>query len=322
MVLINMTEQYIEEIIQKYASGTAREEEIQKLMDWYRDSPDKVHWASPDPAEKQKVYDRMLNRMKKDIRTEDIPVVSFPWSKIAATLVLLLGIAALLVYYKPFSPAYITVVNPSGKIQIIQLPDSSYVSLNANSTLRYAKNFKNHRNLELSGEGYFKVTHDPSNPFIVKAGDVETTVLGTSFNIKAYPSLSTTAVSVISGRVKVEHEKKKLGILYPSDRLQYDRVQQTMNLATVDTNSVIAWTAGKLQFEGTPFSEIAGTLENWYGVKIVLTNPGMGSCRYYMSFDNTTTLEKLLATMSAITEMQYSINKNKNTVTISGKECR
>jgi ferric-dicitrate binding protein FerR (iron transport regulator) len=84
----------------------------------------------------------------------------------------------------------------------------------------------------------------------------------------------------------------------------------------------MAWTKGKLQFEGVPFSEIASTLENWYGVKIVLANPGMGSCRYYMSFDNTTTLEKILATMSAITEMRYLFNQNKDTVTISGKECR
>jgi ferric-dicitrate binding protein FerR (iron transport regulator) len=214
-----MTEQNIEELIQKYASGTARDEEIQKLMDWYRDSPDEVHWTSPDPKEKQKVYDRMFNRMQKEIFGGSRRIISFHWSRVAAILVLFLGIAALLVYLKPFSQAYITFSNPSGSIQMIQLPDSSYVSLNANSTLRYAKYFKKRRSLELTGEGYFKVTHDPSHPFIVKAGNVNVTVMGTSFNIKAYPSMPTTAISVITGIVKVDHEKKELGLLSPMEQL-------------------------------------------------------------------------------------------------------
>src|SRR5262245_57405393 len=131
-----MTEQNIEELIQKYSDGTAREDEIQQLMDWYHDSLGEAYWTSSDPGEKKKVYNRMLSRMQKGIRAEQRRVVSFSWSKVAAVLVLVLGIAALLVYYKPFPPAYITVNNPSGKIQLIQLPDGSQVSLNANSTLR------------------------------------------------------------------------------------------------------------------------------------------------------------------------------------------
>ena len=288
-----MTEQNIEELIQKYASGTAREEEIQKLMDWYRDSLGEAHWVSADPAERLKVQNRMLNRMQKEIRVKLPRVVSFHWTKMAAILVLFLGIAALLVYLKPFSAAYITVANPSGKVQTVQLPDSSFVSLNANSTLKYTTNFKSNRSLELSGEGFFKVSHDPSHPFTVNAGDLQTTVLGTAFNIKAYPSMPTTAITVINGSVRVNHENKDLGVLSPSDQLRYDRSQQRAGLATIDTNSVLAWTKGQLQFEGETFSEIAGSLENWYGVKIVLTNPGMGACRYYMSFDNRTALDKL-----------------------------
>ena len=322
MVLISMTEQNIEELIRKYSNGIAREDEIQKLMDWYRDSLSELHWVSSDPGEKQKVYDRMLNRMRKEIHAKHRPVVSFSWSKVAAVLVLFLGIAALLVFYKPFSPAYLTVNNPSGKIQLVHLPDGSHVSLNANSTLRYVKNFEKNRSLELSGEGYFEVTHDPSHPFKVKAGEVETTVVGTSFNIKAYPALTNTIVSVITGRVKVTHEEKDLGLLTPTNQLAYDRFRQTSGISIIDTNSVVAWTRGKLQFEGEKFSDIAATLENWYGIKIVLSNPGIGACRYYMSFDNTTTIDKLLSTMSLITEMQYSINKNTNTITFSGKECR
>jgi len=316
-----MTEQNIEKLIEKYSDGTARKEEIQELMDWYRDSPGEIHWPSTDFEEKTKVYDRMLHRMQKEIRAQPTFVVSFSWLKVAAVLILFMGVAALLVYYKPFSTSYLTVNNPSGKIQLIQLPDGSHVWLNANSTLRYAKNFEKKRTIELRGEGYFDVTHDPSHPFKVKAGDLETTVVGTSFNIKAYPAFANTTISVITGRVKVAHQEKELGLLSPSTQLTYDRAKQTANSSNIDTGSVTAWTKGKLQFEGEKFSDIAEALQNWYGVKIVLANPGIGSCRYYMTFDNTTALDQLLTTMSAITEMKYSVNKNTNTITVSGKEC-
>jgi ferric-dicitrate binding protein FerR (iron transport regulator) len=196
------------------------------------------------------------------------------------------------------------------------------VSLNANSSLRYAKDFEKNRTLELTGEGYFDVTHDPSHPFIVKAGELETTVVGTSFNIKAYPALANTTVSVLNGRVKVTHEDKDLGLLSPSKQLTFDKVRQTANTTNVDTSSITSWTKGKLQFEGEQFSDIAAALENWYGVKIVLKNPGIALCRYYMTFDNTIELDKLLETMSSLTEMQYLVDKNTNTITFSGKECR
>ena len=317
-----MTEQNIEELIQKYSEGTAREDEVKKLMDWYRDSPGEVNWISSDTGEKQTVYDRMLNRMQKEIHAERKSIVLFSWLKVAAVLILFLGIAALLVYYKPFTPSYSTINNPSGKIQLLQLPDGSRVSLNANSTLRYAKDFKKNRTMELTGEGFFDVTHDSSHPFKVKAGELETIVVGTSFNIKAYPASASTTISVIAGQVKVTHEEKELGLLSPSKQLVYDRLRQTANAAIIDTSGITAWTRGTLQFDGEKFSDIAEALENWYGVKIVLTNPGIASCRYYMTFDNATTLDKLLATMSSITEMQYSLNKNTNTITFSGRECR
>jgi len=120
----------------------------------------------------------------------------------------------------------------------------------------------------------------------------------------------------------VTHEEKELGLLSPSKQLTYDRIKQTANSSDIDTSSVTAWTKGKLKFEGEKFSDIAAALENWYGVKIVLTSPGIGLCRYYMTFDNTTAIDKLLATMSSMTEMQYSINKYTNTITFSGKLCR
>jgi transmembrane sensor len=243
-----MTEQQIEELIQKYANGTADKEETRKLMDWYQHAFRETEWLSPDPQEKEKVHDRMLRRLQAETGSGKGRVISFPWLKAAAIVILFLSVAAWLVFFQPFSPSYVTATNPSQKIQLIRLPDNSEVWLNANSTLRYSKKFQKDRHLQLTGEAHFKVTHNPAHPFVVDAGDIRTTVLGTSFTVKAYASAAVTSVSVTSGRVKVDHDKKELAVLTPAQQLRYDRTNQDFNLASIDTNIVTSWTKGRLQF--------------------------------------------------------------------------
>jgi transmembrane sensor len=235
-------------------------------------------------------------------------------------LVIVLGIATMVYILRPFSNTHITVTNPSGKIQMVSLPDSSRVWLNASTTIRYPESFKNNREIELEGEAYFEVMHDAKKPFAVETGDLQTTVLGTSFNIEAYPSAEKTTVSVITGKVKVDDNSRELARLTPTGQLEYDKKNKTVNISTIDTSAIRAWKNGKLQFAGQTLTEIAATLERWYGVNIVFTNPGIGNCRYYMSFDNSISLEKLMLTMSDLTEMKYSIDKN--TITISGTKCQ
>src|SRR5688572_2733580 len=115
-----MTESKLEELIQRYAEGTASEEEIRQLRNWYRFSIDKIEWPSKGISEKQKVYHRIHDRLKKEIAPTHRKIISFAWSKVAALLILLVGIAALLIYVKPFSPSYISITNPSGKIKLVQ----------------------------------------------------------------------------------------------------------------------------------------------------------------------------------------------------------
>ncbi|MCU7550680.1 FecR domain-containing protein [Chitinophagaceae bacterium LB-8] len=319
-----MTEQYIEELIQKYADGTATEEEILKLMKWYHAAPiGDVLWHTTDPGEQQHVYNRMLRRLKKAISPGRAKVLNLSWAKVAAILVVFIGAAMMVLRFtNSFSSSYITVTNPPGKIKMVRLPDSSSVWLNASSTLSYVPSFKNKRALKLDGEAYFEVTHDPEHPFKVDAGGVQTTVLGTSFNIKAYAASNTTDISVVTGKVKVTNKAKDLAVLTPSMLLEYNRKDQTVHTRTINTNSVISWQKGILQFEGQTLAEIASTLERWYGVTIIFASPGMRNCRYYMGLENTISLDKLLATMSELTEMQYAFSSDRKTITLSGKECQ
>src|SRR5688500_12403058 len=113
-----MTEEYVEELIQKYAEGTASEEEKLKLMKWYNAAEiNEVKWPATKPGEDQEVYNRMLRRLQQEASLKRIKVFNFSWLKVAAVLLVLIGLGfVILQVVKPFSNAYITVVNPSGKI--------------------------------------------------------------------------------------------------------------------------------------------------------------------------------------------------------------
>jgi ferric-dicitrate binding protein FerR (iron transport regulator) len=173
----------------------------------------------------------------------------------------------------------------------------------------------------MDGEAYFEVAHDKNHPFTVRAGGVQTTVLGTRFNIKAYRALPLTRVSVFSGKVKVEDSLKNLAVLTRSRQLLYNKENRIANSSSIDTGSILAWKSGQLKFEGETFTEIASAMESWYGVKIIFAGQSIKGCRYYLNIEQTVSLEKFLSLLSEITDMEYAIDKKENTVTISGKGC-
>jgi transmembrane sensor len=322
MVPGNMTEEYVEELIQKYADGTASEVEIGQLMIWYRTSMiDEVPWIIIDEKEKALLYERMLQRLRRQISPARKSYHYF-WGRAAALLIIVLLSGFLIRQFTDFfdSP-YGTISTPTGKIQLIMLPDGSQAWLNASSTIRYPKDFKKSRKVELDGEAYFEVVHDTARPFSVTGGGLSTTVLGTVFTMKAYQKDKTTTVALIRGSVRITTGKKNLGLLTPETELLFDRELAHAQTSKIDTGDVVAWKKGLLKFSGQPFSEIAKTLERWYGIRILFDNARLELCRYYLSFDNNAPIEKVLSTISELTEARCTFNKQNNVVHISGIAC-
>lgn len=319
---MSMTEKYLEDLIRKFAAGTATEEEVNTLNDWYRSGPTgEVQWPSGDASEKDNVSRRILNRLKTGISKKPAKLIRFPWMKVAATLFIFLGVASILIYLIRPTESFITVVNPPGKIEMVTLPDNSRVWLNGSTSLSYAETFKNNRRVKLNGEAYFEVTHDHEHPFSVTAGEITTIVKGTTFNIKSYPQTDVITVSLLSGRVLLAEDTKELAELTPSTQYRFNKNNKTGKILPIDTSRITAWKKGLLQFAGEAFSEIAVVLENWYDTKINFASPDLLHCRFYMSFDNTTPLPTLLSTLSRVTEMDFRFNIDSSVVTISGKGC-
>jgi len=200
---------------------------------------------------------------------------------------------------------YITKMNPPGQRSQIQLPDGSFVHLNADSKLEYAEDFGvEHRELTLFGEAYFEVKKNDTIPFIVKAEEVYTKVLGTTFNIKA--RAESIAISLVEGEVEVGRDETghwQKTTMHPGEKVIVR--EQELQITAYDFQD-IAWKEGVIIFENASLDEIIETLENWYGVNIRLINAPSSKWHYNNKFKQGS-LELVLERMSYTENFTYEI---------------
>lgn len=164
--------------------------------------------------------------------------------------------------------------SPLGQKTITWLEDGTKVHLNAGSIIKYPMTFSDSsREVSVEGEAFFEVFKDANRPFIVKTGKVRTTVLGTIFNVMAYPDEDRIEVAVAEGIVRVEtneglnHSER---ILRQNQMNSYDIASKKSYLHTIDPEDVFAWTDGVISFKKANINEIVKTLERWYGVSFFI----------------------------------------------------
>jgi ferric-dicitrate binding protein FerR (iron transport regulator) len=174
--------------------------------------------------------------------------------------------------------SYETVVPFGSKTKVI-LPDKSVVWINAGSTVTYSDNAAgNRREVLLEGEAYFEVAHDSLKPFIVKTGNLDVKVLGTSFNVRAYNDEQTIDVVLLTGKVDVYlnntagEYRNADAELTPDQMLSYNRETSDMRIAVVHSPDYSAWKNGLIRFSEQPFTRIARELERKYNIEIEINS--------------------------------------------------
>lgn len=198
---------------------------------------------------------------------------------------------------------------PRGQKQTVHLPDGTQVKLNAESTLRYAKNFDQRiREVYLTGEAYFEVAHDTLRPFVVYAGGIETKVLGTSFNLRAYPDEHNVDVALVQGKVEV-YKNDFSEILKPAQMISFDNNSQAVEIKPFDSLAVVGWKDWVLFFKDADINEIKYKLERWYDVKIEVRGNLKGKA-FSGKFINDS-LEEVLKGISFSLRFQYEISNGK-----------
>jgi len=153
------------------------------------------------------------------------------------------------------------------QFQVI-LPDGTHVWLDAASSLKYPVAFKgNERKVELTGQGYFEVSHNAAKPFIVKTAQTEVQVLGTHFNVSAFDDEQDTKTTLLEGAVRVKSYKSAL-LLKPGEQAVLNQGRELIINNDVDINREVAWKNGLFDFKKAGVEEIMLQVSRWYDISV------------------------------------------------------
>lgn len=332
-----MDQQYLYVLLKKYSQGTCSPEESAALEAWYaelgQELPDQV--LAPDSEAAQQLTAQKLLELKARLNNEQELPLLYPvrvplWKRLSRQaaiwgILVALGGAGYFLWHRNSSTHEQVAGLPAGEMaafsRYFTLPDGSRVVLHAGSKLEYPDAFDGvSREVVLSGEAYFDIRPDSTKPFIISSGKLRTTVLGTAFNIRAYPGLPEITVSVTRGKVKVEDDKKLLGVLTPDQQIVYNIRDAAASQQKVNAAAVVNWTNTDMVFENATFETIAATLTRRYQVNIQFSDETLKQCPVRASFAGTEPLEKVLDVVCGVRSATYTIENGRD-VLIKGKGC-
>ena len=155
--------------------------------------------------------------------------------------------------------------------------------LNAGSSLRYPEAFVGgQREVWLAGEGYFEVECDERRPFVVRTEGMDLRVLGTSFDISAYPDDPAITTTLLTGSVSQKFESGRQTLLRPSQQSVYTVATGTARLQAADIDAVLAWKNGKFIARDERLEDILRRLGRWYDFQVVYTHPRLKDMRFHI----------------------------------------
>lgn len=223
----------------------------------------------------------------------------------------------------------------TGSRTSITLPDSTRVWLNAGSHIEYGKLFGTEfREVSLTGEAFFDVAPDASHPFIIHTPKLDVRVLGTSFNLKSYPTDKTTEATLIRGSIEISIRNRPSDkiILKPNEKLVVNNddsllVRKPASHRELRPESLViiskptyeqrsgtiietSWVDNKLIFQDEEFSDLARQMERWYGISIHFEDARLENLRFTGIFEKETLRQALdaLKLTDQTAKFDYSID--------------
>ncbi|GMN11311.1 DUF4974 domain-containing protein [Croceitalea sp. MTPC9] len=216
---------------------------------------------------------------------------------------------------------YNTLSIPNGKTFELSLSDGTKAHLNAGSSIKYPISFipGSPREIFITGEAYLDVAKDENRPFILKASDLNIRVLGTRFNVHAYPEDNVTEVVLVEGTVSLyesskSFEKENSTILEPGNKASFGRNSKDIEIRNVSTLIYTSWRNGELVFRDMPFENILKKMERHYNLTIINNNSKLSKEIFNASF-GIVPVEKVLEELSDVYGIDYEIEDK--TITIN-----
>lgn len=325
-------------LLSRKLAGEASEEDLIELDDWIRKHPEDQffiqlmheYWT-PDttPLLDRERSTSLFNRIVETPQEKKGKPLRRKWLGWLAAACLLTGLFLAIGLSKREQAKDIVskqqaVVTYRGVRSTVFLPDGSKVWLNADSKIYYDSLFTGpKREVTLVGEAFFDIVRDNGRPFVVNAGNYVVKVLGTAFNVKAYPTDTTMETTLIRGKVEVlTKDAAVAAVLTPHQKLvlpagpgtteRGEKINTSDKIITIkptiDTELVeTAWVQNRLVFEETSFRELAVKLERWFDVKITFESETVGHYRLNGAFENES-INEVLSALQEIEPFEFKIN--------------
>ncbi len=342
-IISGLTEADSDALFARYMSGECSSEDLLLLEQW--STADSSHAAylkqlqtlwneAPQAAatvefDENAAWKRMQARMHVQQETTEVqnsaPVVRSLWqrfspARVAASVALVIGIAATLYFVSKddVQPLQRSLAATDKPVES-RLSDGSNVHLNYDTRLDYPENFTgNNREVTLSGEAFFNVQRDVNKPFIIHAGPVDVRVLGTSFNVKAYPGREEVLVSVESGKVRCAAGNDSIELIAGEEGIYNIRTKQ-LRRNVMDNPNAFAFRTKRFKFTDTPLSKALSDLGDAYNVNFEIRNPVLKNCKINGNYRAGTLLNEILLNIGDATGI--TATQKGNTIIIDGQGC-
>ena len=198
------------------------------------------------------------------------------------------------------------IVPRCGEYRLV-LSDGTRIYLNAESSLRFPDVFGDERKVYLTGEAYFEVTQDSLRPFLVEFEGACVKVLGTQFNVRAYPT-GPSFTTLVSGCVKIVHKNPVLQ-LEPGQQCEVR--EEKMLLHNADLMTVLAWKNGEFIFKDVALETIMDELARWYDMQVDYETEDLKKMRFYLYVERSENLEEVLQKIALTNQVKYRVNGKK-----------
>lgn len=324
----------VNELITKHLAGEITADEQNQLSSWISESQEnrryfddykkafdlteKYFGASPSDAphiDIDREWDHFVTNIGAGKPVRQLSATRI-WLRIAASLLLIAATAGILYFYTlPKNVSYQT----AGNRETVTLPDGSQVTLNRNTLLTYDPDFgDNNRTVSLNGEAFFDVEPDAAKPFIILTDNARIQVLGTSFNVTAYDSLSAVEVIVQTGVVSLETKTGKEMIkLTAGKKGVYTKATNKLDSTVNDDVNFQSWNTQRLVFIENDLRSVIETLKKNYNADITISADVPSTCVVTVTFDHQS-LVSVLRVLESTLNLKYTINGNKVVITEAG----
>lgn len=206
------------------------------------------------------------------------------------------------------SDGYCVVSTPAATTTLVTLSDGTRVMLNANSTLEYPASFDDAevREVRLKGEAHFEVTKNPHRPFVVKAGEMQTQVLGTVFDVKAYRK-DAPKVTLMQGKVKVSNADTEVE-MRPGQTatLQSDKI-----VVSKASPSASDWLEGDFDMDQVTLAEAMSDIGAWYNKTVVFQSQANMGKLIHFRFSRRASLQEIITALNEMGVARIKIEKGK-----------